>query len=230
VKVLLYGSLAKTGKGHGTDVAVLLGLCGEDPVTFDVNEITSRIDQITEQKKLKLNGEREIDFDPAVDVVFLFDDSLPYHPNALTFLCSFDNGDEIAQTYYSIGGGFVVKEGEEDGDGTHVPLPYPIEKAEDLENACNKTGLNISGVVMVNENALRPEAETRAGVLRIWQTMRDCIYRGAHIGGELPGGLRIARQGRKGFLRLFCTITYYFFHHASPPSTSDNALSARDQA
>jgi len=209
--VLLYGSLAKTGKGHGTDVAVLLGLCGEDPVTFDVNEITPRIELITEHKKLNLNGEKEIDFDPAVDVVFLFDDSLPYHPNALTFLCSFDNGDEIAQTYYSIGGGFVVKEGEEDGDGTHVPLPYPIEKAEDLENACNKTGLNISGVVMVNEDALRPEAETRTGVLRIWETMRDCIFRGAHIGGELPGGLRVMRRAAALNTKLADGKTYNDF-------------------
>ena len=194
VRVLLYGSLAKTGKGHGTNVAVLLGLCGEDPVTFDVNEINPRIEQITENKKLQLNGGQEITFDPAIDVVFLYDESLPYHPNALTFLCSFNNGDEIAETYYSIGGGFVVKEGEENSNDGHVRLPYPIEKAEDLEKACEKTGLNISGLVMENEKALRSEADTRAGVLRIWQTMRDCIYRGCHIGGELPGGLQVKRR------------------------------------
>ena len=194
VRVLLYGSLAKTGKGHGTDVAVLLGLCGEDPVTFDVNEITPRTQQITTLKKLVLNGEKEIDFDPAADVVFLFDESLPYHPNALTFLCSFNNGDEIAETYYSIGGGFVVKEGEENGHDGHVRLPYPIEIAADLEAACEKTGLNISGVVMENENAIRSTDETRKGVLRIWETMRDCIYRGAHIGGMLPGGLQVQRR------------------------------------
>ena len=194
VRVLLYGSLAKTGKGHGTDVAVLLGLCGEDPVTFDVNEITPRTQQITTLKKLVLNGEKEIDFDPAADVVFLFDESLPYHPNALTFLCSFNNGDEIAETYYSIGGGFVVKEGEENGHDGHVRLPYPIEIAADLEAACEKTGPNISGVVMENENAIRSTDETRKGVLRIWETMRDCIYRGAHIGGMLPGGLQVQRR------------------------------------
>ncbi len=194
VRVLLYGSLAKTGKGHGTDVAVLLGLCGEDPVTFDVNEITPRMTQIAGQKKMNLNGEHHIDFDPGADVVFLFDESLPYHPNALTFLCSFSDGNEIAETYYSIGGGFVVKEGEEDGDGMLVQLPYPIERAEYLLAACDKTGLDISGVVMLNEHTWRSEAETRAGVLRIWETMRDCIYRGCHIGGELPGGLRVKRR------------------------------------
>ncbi len=194
VRVLLYGSLAKTGKGHGTDVAVLLGLCGEDPVTFDINQITPRIEQITTTQKLLLNGVHQITFDPAHDVVFLYDESLPYHPNALTFLCSFNNGDEIAETYYSIGGGFVVKEGEENGHDGHVRLPYPIEKAEDLEAACEKTQLSISGVVMENENALRSPEETRAGVLKLWHAMRDCIYRGCHIGGELPGGLQVQRR------------------------------------
>jgi L-serine dehydratase len=194
VRVLLYGSLAKTGKGHGTDVAVILGLCGEDPVTFDVNQITPRINQITEQHKMSLGGKRELAFIPANDVVFLFDESLPYHPNALTFLCSFANGEEIAETYYSIGGGFVVKEGEEGGSGNFVHLPWPIYTANDLHNACGQTGLPISGVVMKNEDAWRSEAETKAGVMRIWGTMRDCIFRGAHIGGELPGGLHVTRR------------------------------------
>jgi L-serine dehydratase len=194
VRVMLYGSLAKTGKGHGTDVAVLLGLCGEDPVTFDVNQVTPRMEHIAEHKKLVVNGEKEIAFDPASDVIFLFDESLPYHPNALTFLCSFKDGDEIAETYYSIGGGFVVKEGDEDGDADNVKLPYPIEIAENLLAACAKTGLNISGVVMENEKMWMSEAETKTGVLGIWQAMRDCVYRGAHIGGILPGGLQVTRR------------------------------------
>jgi L-serine dehydratase len=194
VRVLLYGSLAKTGKGHGTDVAVLLGLCGEDPVTFDVNLINQRIEQIGAEKKLKLGGMKEIDFDPQLDVVFLFDESLPFHPNALTFLCSFSNGEEIAETWYSVGGGFVVKEGDEDREENFVKLPYPIEKAEYLLAACDKTGLSISGVVMENEKAWRPESEVKAGVLRIWETMRDCIFRGCHVGGILPGGLQVKRR------------------------------------
>ena len=194
VKVLLYGSLAKTGIGHGTNVAVILGLCGEDPVTFDVNEINPRMEQIAENRKMRVNGEQEVVFDPATDVVFLYDESLPFHPNALTFLASFANGEEIAETYYSIGGGFVVKEGEEHGDGSFTRLPYPIEKAEYLLEACEKTGLDISGVVMENEKTWRSEAETKEGVLRIWEAMRDCTYRGCHIGGELPGGLRVTRR------------------------------------
>jgi L-serine dehydratase len=194
VRVLLYGSLAKTGVGHGTDVAVVLGLCGEDPETFDVNEITPRMSAIRETSKLLLNGTKEIDFSIPDDVVFLFDESLPFHPNALTFLCSFDDGNEIAETYYSIGGGFVVKEGDDDNNADFVHLPYPIEKAEYLLAACDKTGLNISGVVMENEKTWRSVEETKKGVLRIWHTMRDCIYRGCHIEGELPGGLQVQRR------------------------------------
>lgn len=194
VRVLLYGSLAKTGKGHGTDVAVILGLCGEDPVTFDVNQITPRINQISEQQKMKLGQEKVIDFDPATDVVFLMDESLPYHPNAVTFLCSFSDGNEIAETYYSIGGGFVVKEGEENAGGGSVELPFPIEKSDDLLHWCRKTGLSISEVVMENELAWRTETEVKTGVLRIWEVMRDCIYRGCHIPGELPGGLHVTRR------------------------------------
>ena len=194
VRVLLYGSLAKTGKGHGTDVAVLLGLCGEDPVTFDVNEVTPRVEQITETRKLNLDGKHIISFDPMLDLVFLFEESLPYHPNAVTFLCSFADGDEIAETYYSIGGGFVVKEGEESGGDGFVQLPYPIEKAEYLQAACEKTGLPISDVVMENEKIWRSVEETNKGVLAIWHAMADCVYRGAHIGGILPGGLNVSRR------------------------------------
>src|SRR5215212_8457371 len=95
VQVLLYGSLAKTGKGHGTDVAVILGLCGEDPVTFDVNAITPRMESIAKERKMSFAAARDIDFDPAKDVVFLMDESLPAHPNALTFLCTLKDGQHI---------------------------------------------------------------------------------------------------------------------------------------
>src|SRR5690242_10243637 len=109
VQVLLYGSLAKTGKGHGTDIAVILGLCGEDPVSIDVNVITPKMKEISASKKLLLNNKVPIDFDPLTDVQFLFDETLPFHPNGLTFLADFINGDSISETFYSIGGGFVVK-------------------------------------------------------------------------------------------------------------------------
>lgn len=208
VKALLYGSLAKTGKGHGTDVAVILGLCGEDPVTFDVNEITPRIQQIGAEKKMMLALAKQISFDPATDVVFLMDESLPYHPNAVTFLCTFNDGNEIAETFYSIGGGFVVKEGE-DGGGVHsAELPFPIAKADELLHWCRKTGLSIAEVVMENEHSWRSEEETRKGVLKIWEVMRDCIYRGCHIQGELPGGLQVTRRAANLNKKLLKGKTY----------------------
>ena len=194
VKVMLYGSLAKTGIGHGTNVAVVLGLCGEDPVTFDVNEVSPRMAQITASEKMLLGGTAEVAFTPDKDIIFLYDESLPYHPNALTFLCTLRSGEQIAETWYSIGGGFVVKEGEEDLAGNHVKLPYPIEKAGYLLAACEQTGMDISSLVMENEKTWRNEPDVKKGVWQIWETMRDCIFRGCHIGGVLPGGLNVTRR------------------------------------
>lgn len=208
VKALLYGSLAKTGKGHGTDVAVILGLNGEDPVTFDVNEITPRMQQIAIEKKLNLGLQKNIHFDLAIDVVFLMNESLPYHPNAVTFLCSFSDGEEIAETFYSIGGGFVVKEGEEGSAANTVELPFHTDNAADLLHWCRKTGLNISEIVMENEHAWRSEQATKEGVLKIWEVMRDCIYRGAHINGVLPGGLNVTRRAARLNKKLLKDKTY----------------------
>lgn len=194
VTVLLYGSLAKTGKGHGTDIAVLLGLCNEDPVTIDVNVITPKINSIYQSKKLNLAGEALIDFDAAIHLQFLYHESLPFHPNGLSFLVETKNGDHFSETYYSIGGGFVVKEGEDKQQKESVDLPFPINTSEDLLHWCMKTGMAIHEVVAENENAWRSENETKQGLLKIWETMRDCIYRGCHAKGELPGGLHVRRR------------------------------------
>lgn len=194
LSVLLYGSLAKTGKGHGTDVAILLGLCGEDPVTFDVNEVTPRVEQIRNTGQLNLNGEVVIPFTYDTDLVFLYTESLPFHPNAVTFLCTFNDGREIAETFYSIGGGFVVKEADDNIARGEVQLSFPIDKANDLLHWGRKTGLSIADIVLENESEWRSEQKTKEGVLKIWQVMRECIYRGAHIGGELPGGLKVKRR------------------------------------
>jgi L-serine dehydratase len=190
VTVLLYGSLAKTGKGHGTDIAVLMGLCGEDPVTINVNSIALKVQQIESEKKLMLNNERQIN----VDVQFLVTETLPFHPNGLSFLAACDNDIQISETFYSIGGGFVVKENEFGSEASSIELPFPVNTSENLLHWCMKTGLSISEVVMENENAWRSEAETKKGVLNIWQTMKECMYRGCHSKGELPGGLHVRRR------------------------------------
>lgn len=208
VSVLLYGSLAKTGKGHGTDIAVLLGLCGEDPVTFDVNEVNPRVANIRATKQLNLNGELVIPFDYDTDLVFLYTESLPFHPNAVTFLCTFKNGEEIAETFYSIGGGFVVKEADDNIARGDVHLSFPIDTANDLLHWGRKTGLSIADIVLENESEWRSEKATKEGVLKIWQVMRECIYRGSHIGGELPGGLNVKRRAAGLNKRLLNGRTY----------------------
>lgn len=194
VKILLYGSLAKTGKGHGTDIAILLGLAGGDPVTFDVNAIDSSIEAIKNDRLLKLADEKLIAFDYAEDLIFLFFESLPFHPNAVTFQAFLSNGKAVSETYYSIGGGFVVKEGENGNEKTQVDLPFPIEKAGDLLHWCLTTGLKVSEVVMENESAWRKEKETRNGIMQHFNVMKECIYRGCHTSGVLPGGLNVARR------------------------------------
>ena len=194
LEVLLYGSLAKTGKGHGTDIAVQLGLSGENPVTFDVNMIDAKINDIKAMKKLILNGKYEIDFEPGEDIEFLYTETLPYHPNALTFLAVLNNEDHIAETYYSVGGGFVHKEGEQLSGDCEVILPFPINVADDLLHWCMKTGMSISEVVLENENAWRSEEDTRTGLLNIWEVMKQSIFRGCHTYGVLPGGLNVKRR------------------------------------
>ena len=209
VRVLLYGSLAKTGKGHGTDIAIQLGLCGEDPVTFDVQSINSRIADIAAMKELVLGGLHEVQFDPREDIEFLFSESLPFHPNAVTFLADCKNGEAVSETYYSVGGGFVVKEGETKSSTGDIQLPFPINTSNDLLHWCMKTGMSINEVVMENENAWRPEKQTREGLLNIWKVMSECIYRGCHTEGILPGGLNVRRRAAELNKKLLGAKKYH---------------------
>jgi L-serine dehydratase len=194
IEVLLYGSLAKTGVGHGTGVAIQLGLSGKDPEIFDVNEINAKISGIKTMNKIVLNGKHEVEFNPDEDIEFLYSESLPFHPNALTFLVHLHNGDAIAETYYSTGGGFVIKEGETGNDGADAVLPFPVNTAADLLHWCMKTGMSISEVVLENENSWRTEAVTKQKILNIWRVMKECTYNGCHTGGNLPGGLNVKRR------------------------------------
>lgn len=198
IQVLLYGSLAKTGVGHGTDIAVIMGLLGWDPVTCDVNAIHPCMDGIKSDKILNLDGEKLISFDYNKDMVFLYEESLPFHPNAMTILAHYDNHEPLAETYYSIGGGFVVQEmSMNSSTGPSITLPFPIETASELHHWCLKTGLSISEVVLENELAFREEKKTREGLMNIWNAMRDCIFRGIHQSGVLPGGLNVSRRASK---------------------------------
>lgn len=194
ITVLLYGSLAKTGKGHGTDIAVQMGLLSEDPVTCAIDEIDSKIDHVSKTKSLNLAGKKTIYFDPEISIEFLYTESLPYHPNALTFLAKTVSGEDIAATYYSVGGGFVEQEGYKLVASQNQQLPFPVDNAGDLLHWCMKTGLSISEIVLENESSWREETETRKGLAMIWDTMRNCIFKGCHTAGMLPGGLLVKRR------------------------------------
>jgi L-serine dehydratase len=209
VEVNLYGSLAKTGKGHGTDLALLLGLNGDDPVTIDTTSIDEVIRQIKENQQINLAGERIIKFGYEKDVVFWLRDSLPFHPNGLIFRAyNADNQLLSEESYYSIGGGFVVQETESHSSQDTIRLPYPIQKAEDLSKWTQKMNIPISEVVLNNELMWRSRETIQSDLLAIWEVMKQCMYRGAHTDGMLPGGLKVVRRAHKLNQTLLGKPTY----------------------
>ena len=195
VQVELFGSLAKTGRGHGTDLAVILGLSGANPETIPVDEVSRIFERVHTSKKINLGGMSTLAFDPDADVVFHMDQSLPAHANGMTLRAYFEDGRSESETYYSVGGGFIVREGDTD-DQELRQMPHPIDKAEDLRKWCSELQLPISGVVLRNELALDKDENIRAGLLRIWSVMLDCIFQSCQKSGELPGGLRVQRRAK----------------------------------
>jgi L-serine dehydratase len=194
VQVELYGSLAKTGRGHMTDMAVMLGLSNADPETCDTTAIPAQIEAIRRSRTLPLGGRRPVRFDPAADCRFNSRISLPQHPNGLTFTAILADGSTVAETYFSIGGGFIVEEGES-GDGpSSVTLPFPIESAKDLLGHCEAHGLTVAELVWRNELTWRTPEEIHQGLAAIWTTMKQCVHRGCHTRGVLPGGLGVVRR------------------------------------
>ena len=209
VNILLYGSLAKTGIGHGTDIAILLGLSGDDPVTFDVDQVMPKVESIKEKHALNLGAQKDIHFIYKEHLLFLFDQSLPFHPNAVTFQAFLVDGKAISETYYSIGGGFVVQENDTESVLSEVDLPFPIDTAQQLMSACMRTGLKISELVLENELAWRPENATKKGILDIFHVIKDCIYKGCHTKGILPGGLNVERRAERLNKRMLKNRPYH---------------------
>ncbi|MBU6342020.1 MAG: L-serine ammonia-lyase [Bacteroidetes bacterium] len=201
VQVELYGSLAKTGVGHGTDLAVQLGLNGDDPVTIPVEAVYPTIEKIKHSKTIQLDGRKMIPFDPEIDIQFHMDQVLPYHSNGLIFRAFYLDGTGVSHTYYSIGGGFVVKEGEENRH-TDVKLPFSIDKGDELLQYCVQTGKSIPEIVYANELMWRSPEAIRKGLLAIWEVMKQCIYKGCHTDGILPGGLSVTRRAHPMSVKL----------------------------
>jgi len=196
ITVDLYGSLSLTGKGHATDVAVMLGLSGFDPVTFPIEDIDREIATITNTGKLRLNDEIEINFIPKENIHFNRK-FLAFHPNGITFNALLNDGTKKSSTFYSIGGGFVVKEDrkrEKKKIENFSHFPFPIEKATELLSYCKREGKSISQIVFENEKSLRSPTEIDSKLKGIWEVMLDSMYIGCHTEGTLPGGLNVLRR------------------------------------
>jgi L-serine dehydratase len=197
VKVELYGSLGHTGRGHGSDTAVILGLEGEDPETVDVDAVPARVAAVVGAGKVTIAG-RTIDFVPAQAIVFHRKDRLPLHPNGMRFVAFAPDGAPLVEKiYYSVGGGFVVgPDGAPVGGSATPPAPppHPFSTGAALLEVCANTGLSVSTVMLENERVARPEADVKAGVLRVWHAMEASIKRGCEREGILPGGLKVRRR------------------------------------
>ncbi len=200
LSVDLYGSLSKTGRGHGTDVAVQLGLLGEDPETCDVSKLRSLLKQVSENKQIVLCGSHAIAFDPKANIVF-HETRLPFHPNGIAFTANLHDASEFTRSYYSIGGGFIVGDNEVASEADD-PLPLPISTAADVLAHCARAGGRISDIVLQNELSMRCSAEIAARLAKVKETMIDCVYRGCHTEGTLPGGLSVERRAAKTARRL----------------------------
>ena len=196
IKVDLYGSLSLTGKGHATDLAVMLGLSGQDPEYIPVENIASIIKEIEDKNEINLGNEKVIPFYFLQDIVFN-KNFLPFHANGLSFTAFFNDESQYTSTFYSIGGGFVVKEERENAKKKHqikCAFPFPIQNAEELLQYTIKENKSISEIVYANEISMRPEAEVHSELMRIWNTMLECMYIGCHSEGILPGGLNVRRR------------------------------------
>jgi len=206
VKAELYGSLGATGKGHGSDTAVLLGLEGEAPDLIDPDTVEARLARIREAKRLSVMGLHPVAYCEKTDLVFLRRQTLPFHPNGMR-LTAFGDGDaELAsRVYYSVGGGFVVNEAAAGADRIvedATELPYPYHSADQLLTQCAVNELSISQLMLENEKAWRSEAETRNGLLHIWKVMQACVRRGCEIEGTLPGGMKVKRRAAEMHRKL----------------------------
>jgi len=221
IRVELYGSLGATGKGHGTDKAVMLGLEGEAPEHVDTDAIPERLARIAQAGELRLGGRRALTFDAQRDLVFHRRKTLPFHPNGMQFLALDANGNTLLErTCYSVGGGFVVNQaaaGEDRIVEDATVLPYPFTTAAQLLGHCDEQGVSISQIMLMNECAWRSEAGIRAGLLHIWSVMQECVERGCRTEGVLPGGLKVKRRAA----RLYRQLSHEQGLPAAPLGTMD---------
>ena len=193
--VEFFGSLAKTGIGHGTDIAGMLGLSGENFKLIDTSKIDEKVAYIKFSKTLNLNGEKQIPFIYGHHLILNKQKSLDFHPNGMIFKAIFENGEELVQDYYSIGGGFIATQEANSYEKHCTRTLYPCHNGKDIDKNIEKLGLNkISDLVFLNEESWRTKEETEKEALYIWQQIKECIYKGVNKEGILPGGLNVSRR------------------------------------
>ncbi|MBF8263257.1 MAG: L-serine dehydratase [Parachlamydiales bacterium] len=209
VKIDLFGSLAMTGKGHATDLAIIMGLEGETPEHIDPACISERLARIANDRQMILFARHPIEFDPDIDICYVKGKRLPFHSNGMRITAYDKEGEALhTQIYYSVGGGFVVDQQEAlkgASRSAKAAPPYPFKTAEELLAHCRSDGLAIWQIVMENEKTWRSEEEIYSGILRIWGAMKDSVQRGLQNRGELPGGLGLRRRAASIFEQLQST-------------------------
>ncbi len=218
LNVRLYGSLALTGVGHGTDRAVLVGLEGAEPQTVDPDQIEADVQRIRSSGRLRLLGKREIAFDEPSHLIFMRTERLPRHTNGMRF-AALDAGQRVLreEDYYSIGGGFILRGDEPEArEAGRAPPPHPFDTAAELLAVCRSEHLGLCELVLANERAFRSEPEIRSGLLEIWRVMRACVERGFRASGTLPGPLRVRRRAPQ------------FYRVLSESRATDHALDLMD--
>ena len=194
ISVYFYGSLAKTGIGHGTDIAIVMGLGGANFITIDTESIPLKIEDIKKSGKILFGGKIELDFDFKKHLIFDQGKSLPFHPNSMTFKALKKDHTLFEETYYSVGGGFVVSGSVNTINQNAIVTPYPCHHAAAIADNCKKLGLRVSDLIYLNEEAWRPLAEIKKQALMIWQEIKECVFRGVYKTGTLPGGLNVKRR------------------------------------
>ena len=209
IYVEFFGSLAKTGVGHGTDIAAMLGLCGENFKEIDTDTIDVKITEIKNSSQLNLGGEKVLPFVYGENLILNMEKSLDFHPNGMVFKAIFENGEILEKDYYSVGGGFVATKEDNSIKDYFIISVYPCHKGEDVIKYCEKLGIEkFSDLVYINEEAWRTKDETRAEALYIWQQIKECIYKGISKEGILPGGLNVTRRAADFNKKLLGEKTY----------------------
>lgn len=194
ITTYLFGSLAKTGLGHGTDIAVMMGLSNENFATIDTDKVFDKVADIKSSGYISISENQKITFIYEQHIIFEYKKSLDFHPNGMRFVAQLNDGTTVIREYFSVGGGFVVTHDNNQVAQNPIITKYPCHSAQEILDNCKKLNLKISELIMLNETAWRTEDETRKHALYIWDEIKNCIYRGVNKSGILPGGLNVRRR------------------------------------